>query len=106
MRAYPVRTAIGSRCIWSNDPDQVDGLIRLGKLYLPLDATTSVSIAPVTLEIDLPTDTAATVVVEYAGTRHHVPLAPARMADRYTLYNPDERIIYLRLDLPRRPPPN
>ncbi len=55
-----------------------------------------------TLEIDLPTDTAATVVVEYAGTRHHVPLAP-RAWQPITLYNPDERIIYLRLDLPAAP---
>jgi hypothetical protein len=105
VRAYPVADGDRITLYWSNDPDQVDGLIHLGKLYLPLDATTSGSIAPVTLEIDLPTDTAATVVVEYAGTRHHVPLAP-RAWQPITLYNPDERIIYLRLDLPGRPPPN
>jgi hypothetical protein len=90
---------------WSNDPDQVDGLIHLGKLYLPLGTEMSSSIAPVTLEIDLPSDTTATVVVEYAGTRHHVPLAPAAWQP-VTLYNPEERIIYLRLDLPPLPRPN
>jgi hypothetical protein len=43
--------------------------------------------------------------VEYAGTRHHVPLPPGTWQP-VTLYNPDERIIYLRLELPRRPLPN
>ncbi len=37
VRAYPVADGDRITLNWSNDPDQVDGLIHLGKLYLPLD---------------------------------------------------------------------
>jgi hypothetical protein len=50
------------------------------------------------------TGTAATVIVEYAGTRHHVPLTTG-VWQPITLYNPDERTLYV-LFQPPQPPPN
>ena len=70
-RAYPVADGDRITLFWSSDPDEVDGVIHLGKLFLPLNTQSSTSVAPVTLEVDMPTGTAATVIVEYAGTRHH-----------------------------------
>ena len=90
---------------WSSDPNQVDGVIHLGKLFLPLNTESSTSIAPVTLEIDMPTSTAATVTVEYARTRHHVPLATGAWQP-ITFYNPDERTLYLLLQPQRQPQQN
>ena len=104
-RAYPVSDGDRITLYWSNDPDEIDGVIHLGKLFLPLASETSVSIAPVTLEVDMTADTTATVIVEYAGTRHHVPLTPGAWQP-ITLYNPDQRILYLLLEPPRRLPPN
>jgi hypothetical protein len=105
VRAYPVADGDRITLNWSNDPDQLDGVIHLGKLYLPLGGDAWNSTSPVTLELVLPTDAAPAVIVDYAGTRHHVPLAPGAWQP-ITIYNPDERSIYLRLELPRHTPPN
>jgi hypothetical protein len=104
-RGYPVVDGDRITLNWSNNPDQVDGVIHLGTLYLPLGTGTWNSNSPVTLHVELPSDATPAVVVEYAGTRHHVPLAPGTWQP-ITIYNPDERYIYLRLELPRHPPPN
>lgn len=104
-RAYPVAHGDRITLFWSSDPDEVDGVIHLGKLFLPLNTPSSTSVAPVTLEIDMPTGTAATVIVEYAGTRHHVPLTTG-VWQSITLYNPDERTLYVLFQPPPQAPPN
>lgn len=104
-RAYPVTDGDRITLFWSSDPNQVDGVIHLGKLFLPISAQSSTSIAPVTLEVDMPTGIAATVIVEYAGTRHHVPLTTGAWQP-ITLYNPDERTLYVLLQPAPQPPPN
>lgn len=104
-RAYTVADGDHITLDWSSDPNQVDGVIHVGKLYLPLDSGTWNSTSPVTLEVELPKDSSPAVVVEYAGTRHHVPMA-VNAWQPVTIYNPDERTIYLRLELPRHTPPN
>jgi hypothetical protein len=104
-RAYPVADGDRITLFWSSDPDEVDGVIHLGKLFLPLYTQSSTSVAPVTIEVDMPTGTAATVIVEYAGTRHHVPLTTG-VWQPITLYNPDERTLYVLFQPPPQPPPN
>lgn len=104
-RAYPVADGDRVTLYWSNDPNQVDGVIHLGKLFLPINTDLSASILPVTLEVVMPTGTAATVIVEYAGTRHHVPLTTGAWQP-ITLYNPDERTLYVLFSPAPQPPPN
>jgi hypothetical protein len=104
-RAYPVADGDRITLFWSSDPNEVDGVIHLGKLFLPLNTRSSTSIAPVTLEVDMPTGTAATVTVEYAGTRHHAPLTTG-VWQPITLYNPDERTLYVLFQPAPQPPQN
>ena len=97
-QAYPVADGDRITLQWTNDAAVTYGVIRLGRLYLPLSEATGVAITPVTLQIELRKH-AARVVVEYSGTSHHVPLTPDVWQPLH-VYNPDERILYVRLDLP------
>lgn len=103
--AYPVANGDRITLHWSNDAEATDGVIRLGNLYLPLLNATRNSVAPISLEIELPTSNhSAQIVVEYSGTHHHVPLTPGTWQP-LSIYNPSEQVVYLRLDLPATPSP-
>jgi hypothetical protein len=107
VRAYPVANGDRITLHWSNDSSATYGVIRLGQLYLPLSEATSAPVTPVTLEVELPdSNHTAQVIVDYSGTRHHVPLTPG-VWQPLSIYNPDEQIVYVRFDLPlASPPPN
>ncbi len=106
VHAYPVSSGDRITLRWSNDPNQIDGVIHIGNLYLPMATDAEASVSPVTLEMHFPTsDGGATVAVEYAGTRHHVPLTPGEWQP-ISIYDPDERIMYVRFELPGPKPPN
>jgi hypothetical protein len=97
-QAYPVADGDRITLQWTNDAAVTYGVIRLGRLYLPLSEATGVAITPVTLQIELGKH-ATQVLVEYSGTSHHVPLTP-NVWQPLRIYNPEERILYVRLDLP------
>lgn len=100
VRAYPVADGDRITLNWTNDAEVTDGIIRLGNLYLPLDGTMNRPATPVTMEVELPTlDHTAQVIVEYSGTRHHVPLSTGTW-QKVSIYNPNQQILYLRFDLP------
>ncbi len=106
VRAYPVASGDRITLRWSSDPNEIDGVIKIGNLYLPMGTDTDASVSPVTLEIHFSTsDGGATAAVEYAGTRHHVPLTPGEWQP-ISIYDPDVRIVYVRLELPGLNPPN
>jgi hypothetical protein len=103
VRAFTVADGDRIALDWTNDTQELHGLIRLRHLYLPLDGLARPPDGAVTLEIVLPGGGAIPqVVVSYAGTRHHVPLQPGAW-QALSIYDPDERVIYLRFD--RRPSP-
>jgi len=97
--AYPVADGDHVTIDWTNQPQLLGGVIEVGHLYLPLDATANGNAAtPITLTVQLPADgRRGTLLVEYGGTSHHVPLPPNTWQP-ITLYNPNERTIYVRLD--------
>lgn len=106
VRAYPVATGDRVTLRWSSDATELDGVIQLGNLYLPIGTDSTASISPVTLEVQFPTpDGDATIGVEYAGTWHHVPLTAGEWRP-ISIYDPNERIVYVRFDLPPSRPPN
>jgi len=107
-RAYPVADGDHVTIDWTNQPQLLGGVIEVGHLYLPLDATANSNPStPITLTVQLPPNRIHNaLLVEYGGTSHHVPL-PANTWQPITLYNPHERTIYVRLDDPTvGPPPN
>ena len=105
VRAFPVASGDRITLNWTNGPEATDGVIRLGNLFLPLSEATGSSVGPVSLEVELPTeDHTAQVIVEYSGTRHHVPLTPGTWQP-LSIYNPNEQTLYLRLDLSNAPKP-
>jgi len=100
VRSFPVADGDRVTLDWTSDTQQLDGLIRLGHLYLPLEDQTRPPDGGVTLEMVLSAGKAIPqVIVGYAGTRHHVPLQPGAW-QALSIYDPDERIIYLRFDPP------
>lgn len=100
IRSFAVADGDRITLEWTSDAQQRDGLIRLGILYLPLDRLTSSPPGAVALELVLPNDHApAQIIVGYGDTRHHVPLQPGSW-QAISIYDPDERFIYLRFDLP------
>ena len=102
VSSFPVADGDQITLDWTSDAQQLNGLIRLGHLYLPLDGQTRPPNGGVTLEIVLPgADAIPQVIVGYGGTRHHVPLQTGTW-QALSIYDPDERTIFLRLD---RPPP-
>ncbi len=91
---------------WTNRPDQLEGTIEIGHLYLPLAAADVGAATPVTLQVELPEDSeTAVIAVDYAGTRHRVTFA-RHTWQPITLYNPNARVIYVRVDDPRDRPAN
>lgn len=107
VRAYPVADGDRITLNWTNDAEAIDGIIRFGNLYLPLNTAIGGPATPVTMEVELPkSDRTAQVIVEYSGTRHHVPLSPGTW-QKISIYNPNEQNLYLRFDLPEATaPPN
>jgi hypothetical protein len=102
---YPVADGDHVTIEWTNQPQPIGGVIELGRLYLPLDSTANAyTPTPITLLMQMPADGPAQVVVEYAATSHHVPLPPHTWQS-ITVYNPNERVIYVRLDTPPIAPP-
>jgi hypothetical protein len=100
-RAYPVADGDRITLNWTNDAEIADGIIRFGNLYLPLNGATNGSATPVTMEIELAaSNPPAQVIVEYGGTRHHVPLTPGAW-QKVSVYNPNEQVLYLRFELAR-----
>lgn len=100
VRSFPVADGDRVTLDWTSDAQQLDGLIRLGHLYLPLEGQTRPPDGGVRLEMVLSAGKAIPqVIVDYAGTRHHVPLQPGAW-QALPIYDPDERIIYLRFDPP------
>ena len=97
-RAYPVADGDRITIDWTSQPQLLGGVIELGHLYLPLDGTISYTATPITLTLQMPDDRARTqLIVEYGGTSHHVPLR-TNVWQSITVYNPNERTIYVRLD--------
>ena len=100
-RAYPVADGDRITLNWTNDAEVTDGIIRFGNLYLPLDGAMNRPATPVTIEVELAASkTPPQILVEYSGTRRHVPLTPGTW-QKVSIYNPDEQVLYVRLDLPR-----
>lgn len=103
VRSFPVADGDRVTLDWTGNEQKLNGLIRLGHLYLPLDAQAHPADGSVTLEIALPVDHAIPqLIVGYAGTRHHVPLQPGTW-QTLSIYDPDERFLYVRFDLPPLP---
>jgi hypothetical protein len=101
VRAYPVANGDRITLNWTNDTEIADGIIRFGNLYLPLSGATNGSATPVTVELELAnSNPPVQVIVEYSGTRHHVPLTPGAW-QRISIYNPNEQVLYLRFEPPR-----
>jgi hypothetical protein len=98
-RAYPVSDGDNITIDWTGQPALLDGTIEVGHLYLPLGIASSAPVTPVTLVLELRSASSASAVVVYGGTSHHVPLQ-LHTWQRVTIYNPDERSLYLRLDPP------
>ena len=100
VRAYPVANGDRITLNWTNDAQVTDGIIRFGNLYLPLSGATNGSVTPVTIEVESAASGGeAQVIVEYSGTRHHVPLSIG-IWQKVSIYNPNEQTLYLRFDLP------
>jgi hypothetical protein len=99
MRSYPVVDGDRVTIDWTNQPQLLDGVVEIGHLYLPLGATTnSDASTPITLTLQIPNDHDHTqLIVEYAGTSHHVPIPPNSWHP-VIVYNPSERVLYVRLD--------
>jgi len=98
IRAYPVADGDRITIDWTNEQQLLGGVIELGHLYLPLDATNRYASTPITLTLQMPNERdRAQLIVEYGGTSHHLPL-PLNEWQSITVYNPTERTIYVRLD--------
>ena len=104
-RAYPVADGDHVTIDWTNQPQLLEGVVELGHVYLPLEATANAyASTPITLTVQIPGDRGRVqLIVEYAGTGHHVPL-PVNGWQPITVYNPNERTIYVRVDDAAVPP--